>query len=124
MKKISAIILFLAAMQTFSQLGWVNLGREIGYDFYYKPNSVVRGDRLFVIVIGVPLQEMKDKDNVVIKYVTADIFFYQSSQDLRCMILNHLYFYNDNTYKKAGLPKRDVPITYYKLLMKLYDLIK
>jgi hypothetical protein len=124
MKYFLAICLILSTAEAFSQTGWAYLGKEIGYEFYYEPSSVRRGNNPFVIVLGVPIQEMKDKDQVVIKYVSVNIKFYQSSQDLRCLIFNHMFFYSDKSFKKAGLPKRDLPITYYKLLMTLYDLIK
>jgi len=124
MKFLIIFFLFITIDNLFSQTGWVYLGKEIGYDLYYKENTIVRGNNPFVVVVGVPLKEMKDNNNSVIKYVSVNITFYQSSTGLRCLISNHLYFYEDNTYKKAPLPNRDIPITYYNLLSKLYDAIR
>jgi hypothetical protein len=124
MKAILILFIFIISLHTSAQQGWVNIGKEIGYDFYYKENTIIRGNNTFVVVVGVPLQEMKDGNNTVIKYVTINITFYDSPTGIRCIISNHLFFYDDKTYKKAGLPKRDVPVTYYNLLMKLYDAIK
>jgi len=125
MKKLIFCLYLLISVSVYAQqTGWVNIGKEIGYDFFYKQNTIVRGINTFVVVVGVPLQEMKDENNTVIKYVTVNITFYQSTAGIRCIISNQLNFYDDNTYKSRGLPKRDIPITFYNLLMKLYDAIK
>ena len=124
MKTLITVLFLASSICSFSQTGWVNLGKEIGYDISYMENTIIRGNNTFVIVVGVPLQEMKDENNTVIKYITVNITFYQSTAGIRCIISNQLNFYEDNTYKKRGMPKRDVPITFYNLLMKLYDAVK
>jgi hypothetical protein len=126
MKIIILILLFITSMECYSQqkVGWVYLGKEIGYEFYYKQNTIVRGNNYFVVVVGIPQQEMKDPSGVVINYVSANVTFYESTYGLRCMISNHIYYYSDNTFKNANLPKRDLPISHYALLSKLYNAIR
>lgn len=124
MKTIVTVFILIISFDAFSQSDWINLGKEIGYDFYYKKGTIIRGSNPSVVVVGVPQKEMKDPSNTVIKYVTVNVTFYESDVGLRCIISNHLYFYNDKGYKKAGLPKRDLPLNYYVLLSKLYDAIR
>ncbi len=124
MKTILTIVLFILSVNAFSQAGWVSIGSEIGYNFFYKKDTIVRNDKTFVVIVGVPIQEQRDFNNVKIKYVTADIIFYQSTAGIRSIIGNHIYFYDDGTFKKAGLPRRDMPVTYYNTLLKLYNEIK
>ena len=124
MKAIFALTVFIVTVNSYSQSDWVNLGKEIGYDFYYKSSTVIRGTKTFVIVIGVPIDPKVDASGKPIKYASVDITFYKSSAGIRALITGHKYFYTDNTYKPAGLPKRDLPINYYVLLNKLYEMIK
>jgi hypothetical protein len=125
MKTIFALIILSAAFETFAQQAdWVYLGKEIGYEFYYKKSTIIRGDKPFVVIIGVPLTEMKDEYNNVIKYLSANVIFYDSPTGIRCMITNHIFYFEDKTYRKAGFPKRDLPLMYYNLLVTLYNAIR
>ena len=78
----------------------------------------------FVVIVGVPIQEMRDQNNVAIKYVTANITFYEGTAGLRCIISNRINYYPDGTFIKPNMPKRNVSIKQYVLLMKLYEAIR
>ena len=126
MKTTIAVFLFIISFNLYAQQqpGWVSIGREIGYDFYYKQNTIVRGDNPFVIVVGIPMQTIKDALGVKVKYVSVNVLFYNSSVGMRVRISNHIYYYDDESFTKPGLPARDMPITHYALLTKLYDAIR
>lgn len=124
MRKILIIFVFFVTIDLFAQSDWVNLGKEIGYDFYYKTSTIIRGTNAFVVIVGVPIQEMRDQNNVAIKYATANITFYEGTAGLRCIISNRINYYPDGTFIKPNMPKRNVSIKQYVLLMKLYEAIR
>ena len=125
MKTIITIFLFIISVNLYAQQAdWTMVGKEIGYEWYYKNSTIVRGDNPFVVAVGLPQIEKRDAAGELIKYVTINILFYNSNQGMRVRISNQIWYYPDDTFKKAGVPSRDVPISFYVLLNKLYDMIR
>jgi hypothetical protein len=125
------VILLIAALIITSELcaqlrtNWVYVGDTQRYKIYYLKNSVTRGTYTYVTVIGEFRNKEFDPDGKEYKYASAVLAYYKSAYgDIRCILTDKRYYYNDNDYRKANEPKIQYIVSSVKILNDIYNIIK
>ena len=115
----------MECINLYSQSKWEYIGVFNDKDIYYDKTSVTKGRYNYVLVMGKPKNFAKDDLGKDFKYVTVKCVFYDNVMNqVRCVISDRIYYYEDNSYRKSAFPKIDVALTYDRIINDLYNKIR
>jgi hypothetical protein len=121
------VLLTITAATGFTQTrtNWVYVGTTPVYEVYYLSNSVSRGAFTHVTVAGKFRKKTTDSNGNEYQYATALLTYYKSTySDIRCIMSNKTYYYNDSKYVKSIEPKVEYIVSTVKILNDIYNKIK